>query len=89
MTPLPSDLYENIEVLNLDTRTERSLLRHRIEYVGQLVQFTRRELSKLRGVGKKNIDDIGQALEKHGLRFGVPMPAGSRPEVRKPVVSFR
>ncbi len=55
------------EFLSLPTRITNQLLYERILFVGELVQFTERELLKIPNLGRKGVFDIKHALENHNL----------------------
>ena len=60
-----------VRELNLDVRAHNCLRKAKIELVGELVQKTRRDLLKIRGMGKGSIKVIEHALEQMGLRLGM------------------
>jgi len=53
----------------LSERTRNALIKNNIEFVEDLEKTTRSELLSLKGVGKKAVDEIQEALEKIGKQL--------------------
>lgn len=53
-----------IEMLNLSTRTYRTLKRAGVNYIGDLVKYTITDLKRIRNLGNKSIDELIDALKQ-------------------------
>jgi len=54
----------------LSERTRNALIKNGIEFVEDLEKMTRSELLAMKGVGKKAVDEIQEALEHEGKQLG-------------------
>lgn len=61
-----------IEELELSVRASNGLKRANINTVGDLVEKTREEMSKIRNLGQKSLDEIEGKLHELGLSFKKP-----------------
>ena len=61
-----------IEELELSVRASNGLKRANINTVGDLVERTREEMSKIRNLGQKSLDEIESKLRELGLSFKQP-----------------
>ena len=55
-------------------RTTRLLNSIRVKYIGDLVQYTEKELLKLRGFGENRLKEIVDLLNKMDLKLGITIP---------------
>ena len=62
----------SIEELELSVRASNGLKRANINTVGDLVQRSREEMSKIRNLGQKSLDEIERKLKELGLSFKKP-----------------
>ncbi|MBO8158068.1 DNA-directed RNA polymerase subunit alpha [Thermosyntropha sp.] len=62
----------SIEELELSVRASNGLKRANINTVGDLVQKTREEMSKIRNLGQKSLEEIEKKLKELGLGFKQP-----------------
>jgi DNA-directed RNA polymerase subunit alpha len=62
----------SIEELELSVRASNGLKRANINTVGDLVERTREEMSKIRNLGQKSLDEIESKLRELGLSFKQP-----------------
>jgi len=62
----------SIEELELSVRASNGLKRANINTVGDLVEKTREEMSKIRNLGQKSLDEIERKLKELGLSFKKP-----------------
>lgn len=62
----PSDV--SVEELHLPTRTINALKKSGIQTLEDLIKLSRDELSKIRNLGEKSIEEITKLLEKEGLK---------------------
>lgn len=67
--PLPD--YVHIGDLELAVRTENTLLRVGITTLGQLCASTERELLHVPGFGRKQLDDVKEALDSRSMALRV------------------
>jgi len=58
-----------IEELNLPLLVRHSLRRDNIDTVADLIGRTRKDLMKIRKVGKKNIEEVERKLAERGLQL--------------------
>jgi DNA-directed RNA polymerase subunit alpha len=63
--------HTKLEDLHLSTRTLKSLQSADINKIGELVQYNKSELLKLRNFGKKSLTEIEDLIEDMGLTFGM------------------
>lgn len=80
------NLYLQVRHLTLSTRSRNTLKWYDIDYVGELVQKSEKELLETRNFGKKSLDEIKKSLETMGLRLGMRLdhfvkPAGPLVEI--------
>ena len=66
-------LGEQIPSPNYATRVLGAFRRLGINYIGELLQFTPRDLLQVRNMGKKTVQAIVDALQKLGLRLSTPV----------------
>jgi DNA-directed RNA polymerase subunit alpha len=64
-------LYRPIEDLEISQRTLNILKSFRMNYVGDLAQKSEEELLQAKNLGKKSVNELKEALERHGLNFGM------------------
>lgn len=57
-------------------RARNALNSARIYTIGDLVQRTRLDLARIRGVGFRTINEIERGLERYGMRLGSPAIGG-------------
>ena len=69
-----------IESVELPPVAEKSLLRHGIKQIGDLVQLSSRELEKFEGIGVTAMERIHLRLTKDRLTLGSTVPGWSRPQ---------
>ncbi len=69
--PLSSTLLQRLETLRFSTRTSNAVKGLGITTVGELVQFTERELLQTIGIGKAALDNIKAELTRIGLSLGI------------------
>jgi len=62
----------SIEELELSVRASNGLKRANINTVGDLIQKTREEMSKIRNLGQKSLEEIEGKLKELGLGFKEP-----------------
>ncbi len=62
-------LDKSIEVLDLSTRSGNCLKRAGFNTIGDLVNRTEEEISKIRNMGKKSVQEVKSKLEAMGLTF--------------------
>lgn len=67
-------LLTNIEDLNFSARSHNCLTRHDIRVVGEVVVMSEVELSHLKNLGKKSLDEIKEKLEEIGFPVGSTVP---------------
>ncbi len=67
-------LSEKVDVLGLTIRSQNCLRAEKINYVGDLVQKTEKELMLTPNLGKKSMIEIKHALERNSLSLGTVMP---------------
>jgi len=58
-----------VEELELSMRAYNCLKRADIDTVGQLIQKTEQEISKVRNMGKKSLEEVKTKLAELGLAF--------------------
>jgi len=58
-----------LEQLGLSTRTVKTLERHRIETVDELISHTEASLKEIRNVGPTTVAEIKAALRRHKLKL--------------------
>ena len=58
-----------VEELELSMRAYNCLKRAEIDTVGQLIQKTEREISQVRNMGKKSLEEVKTKLAELGLAF--------------------
>ena len=63
-----------ITVFGLSVRTANCLNSIRVKYIGDLVQYTEKELLNIRGFGKKCLKEIIDLLTEMGLELGETIP---------------
>lgn len=61
--------YTPIEALKISQRSENALINNGIGSVEELLTYTEKQLSNLRGFGKKGITEVIKALNKMGLHL--------------------
>ncbi|MBI4835749.1 MAG: DNA-directed RNA polymerase subunit alpha [Candidatus Abawacabacteria bacterium] len=61
--------YTPIEALKISQRSENALINNGIGSVEELLTYTEKQLSNLRGFGKKGITEVVKALNKMGLHL--------------------
>jgi len=61
--------YTPVETLKLTPRTLNALINNKIFSVEHLIEFNEKQLSNMKGLGKKAIDDISNALEPIGKKL--------------------
>lgn len=61
-----------IEELELSVRASNGLKRANINTVGDLIEKTREEMSKIRNLGQKSLEEIERKLKELGLSFKKP-----------------
>lgn len=68
--------YESDEILNkriydtdLSTRTKNSLRSTEIEFVYEIIEYSKNDLMRCRNMGKKSLDEIENFLTLHGLKL--------------------
>ncbi len=66
-------LKTNIKDLKLGSRTLNCLQSADIHTLGDLVQYNKSDLLKLRNFGKKSLDDLVRVVEEKGLTFGMDL----------------
>lgn len=62
----------SIEELELSVRASNGLKRANINTVGDLIEKTREEMSKIRNLGQKSLEEIERKLKELGLSFKKP-----------------
>lgn len=62
----------SIEELELSVRASNGLKRANINTVGDLIEKTREEMSKIRNLGQKSLEEIEKKLKELGLGFKQP-----------------
>lgn len=62
----------SIEELELSVRASNGLKRANINSVGDLIEKTREEMSKIRNLGQKSLEEIERKLKELGLSFKKP-----------------
>jgi len=62
----------SIEELELSVRASNGLKRANINTVGDLIEKTREEMSKIRNLGQKSLEEIERKLKELGLGFKTP-----------------
>jgi DNA-directed RNA polymerase subunit alpha len=60
-----------IDDLGLTVRTLNSLKNSNIRTLKDLVEYTEKELLDVKNVGEKAVAEIGELLQREGLRFGM------------------
>lgn len=78
-TPPNEHLFLPVEELELSVRAANCLRTANVALVGELVQFTERDLLKMRGFGRKSLREIADTLKVLGLSLG--MSLGDWPSV--------
>jgi DNA-directed RNA polymerase subunit alpha len=58
-----------VEELDLPTRIANALRKGGFETVKDLTKATREQISKVKNLGEKSVDSVGEALAKKGLGF--------------------
>ncbi|MGE4295644.1 MAG: DNA-directed RNA polymerase subunit alpha [Campylobacterales bacterium] len=73
-------LLVKIEDLNLSARSHNCLTRSNIRFLGEVVLMDETELSKVKNLGKKSLDEIKEKLEELGypIQDTLPEPLASR-----------
>jgi hypothetical protein len=71
---------EPIQILELNTRWENALVNANIITLGELSQCSETELAAILNMGRKGIQQLKEALEYNGVRFGARKPAQKEPE---------
>jgi len=66
-------LKTNIKDLGLNIRTYNCLQAAEIHTLGDLVQYSKSDLLRLRNFGKKSLDDLTKVVEERGLTFGMDL----------------
>ena len=61
-----------IEELELSVRASNGLKRANINTLGDLIQKTREEMSKIRNLGQKSLEEIENKLKEYDLTFKNP-----------------
>ena len=67
-------LLTNVDDLNLSARSHNSLIRSNIKYLGDLVLMNERELTEIKNLGKKSLDEIKAKLEECGYPVEQELP---------------
>jgi DNA-directed RNA polymerase subunit alpha len=67
-------LLTSIDDLNLSARSHNCLTRGYVKYLGDLVLMSEKELSEVRNLGKKSLDEIKEKMEEMGYPVGTVLP---------------
>lgn len=67
-------LLMSIDDLNLSARSHNGLGRSEIKYMGELILMSEKELSELKNLGKKSVDEIRAKIEEMGYGVGADIP---------------
>lgn len=77
------DCYDqSVQELDLTFRTWTCLRNANINYIGDLVQKTEKDLLKIKGLGRTSLTDIIGNLEYNGLRLGTNITDWVNPQAR-------
>ena len=60
--------------MNLSARSHNCLTRGYVKYLGDLVLMSEKELSEVRNLGKKSLDEIKEKMEEMGYPVGTVLP---------------
>ena len=63
----------SVEELELSVRSSNCLKASNIKTLGDLVQKSESEMIKFRNFGRKSLNEIGEILSRHGMRFGMTL----------------
>ncbi len=64
----------SIDDLNLSARSHNCLTRGYVKYLGDLVLMSEKELSEVRNLGKKSLDEIKEKMDEMGYPVGTELP---------------
>lgn len=67
-------LLTSIDDLNLSARSHNCLTRGYVKYLGDLVLMSEKELSEVRNLGKKSLDEIKEKMDEMGYPVGTELP---------------
>ncbi|MGI9306878.1 MAG: DNA-directed RNA polymerase subunit alpha [Gammaproteobacteria bacterium] len=65
---------EKVDILELTVRSQNCLRQENINYIGELVQKTEKDMMRTPNLGRKSFLEIRQALGKHSLDIGIEIP---------------
>jgi DNA-directed RNA polymerase subunit alpha len=66
---VPAETYDTpLEMLELSTRTYNALKRSGITTIGQVLEIAEKDLSNIRNMGAKSVEEIVAQLQAHGYR---------------------
>jgi len=68
------NLCKKIEELNFSARSHNCLTRSNIKFVGEVAMMSEEELSNLKNLGKKSLDEIKEKLEEVGFPINSGLP---------------
>ncbi len=62
-----ASLLQDLDHLQISTRTRNALKANSINCIGELARFTEEEISKFRNIGRNSIEEINRLIEKHAI----------------------
>jgi hypothetical protein len=71
-------LDRRVDEIGLSNRAKHALMADGIEYVGELVERSERDLLQIPNFGRVCLNDVTQRLAKLNLRLGMPLPDWGR-----------
>lgn len=82
-------LLSKIEDLNFSARSHNCLTRSDIKFIGEIAIMNEQELSKLKNLGKKSLDEIKAKLEEIGFPVSVGVPDDLKQTFKKKLKTLK
>jgi len=82
-------LLVSIDDLNLSARSHNCLTRSYIKYLGDLVLMSEKELSDIKNLGKKSLDEIKDKMDELGYPVGTSLPEETATQLKAKLVHLK
>lgn len=84
-----SRLLSSVEELNLSARSFNCIDKAEIRYIGELALMDEKELSELKNLGKKSLDEIKAVMEEIGYPVGVALSKEVKEQLKNKIAELK